>query len=159
MWVVLPVLPTLWIIRAVVRHLRPVDDYQRLLLLQGLSVGFALAMVASLVVGFLGIDGTGVRGGGLDHLPRGDARLGPCRGRHATAVRNDLKVLRADRGWSQGALADRLDVSRQTVKALETGRYDPSLPLAFRIAQLFERRIESIFFPDKAPLAERRPGS
>ena len=63
MWVVLPVLPTLWIIRAVVHHLRRVDD-QRLLLLQGLSVGFALAMVASLVVGFLGIDGTGVRGGG-----------------------------------------------------------------------------------------------
>ena len=73
-------------------------------------------------------------------------------------MRNDPKVLRADRGWSQGAL-DRLDVSRQTVNTLETGRYDPSLPLAFFIAQLLERPIESSFFPDEAPLAEQRPGS
>jgi len=63
-WVVLPVLPTLWIIRAVVRHLRRVDDYQRLLLLQGLAVGFACAMVAALVVGFLDIGDAAVRGGG-----------------------------------------------------------------------------------------------
>ena len=58
---------------------------------------------------------------------------------------NRLRVLRAERGWSQGDLADRLEVSRQSVNAIETGRYDPSLPLAFRIAELFELPIEAIF--------------
>ena len=60
---------------------------------------------------------------------------------------NDLKALREARGWTQGQLADRLDVSRQTVNALETGRYDPSLPLAFRIARLFGLPIEDVFEP------------
>ena len=60
-------------------------------------------------------------------------------------MRNVLKELRAERGWSQGDLADRLEVSRQSVNAIETGRYDPSLPLAFRIAELFELTIEEIF--------------
>ena len=60
-------------------------------------------------------------------------------------MKNRLKVLRAERDWSQADLAGRLDVSRQTVNALETGKYDPSLPLAFRIARLFESRIEDIF--------------
>ena len=59
-----------------------------------------------------------------------------------------LRELRDARGWSQGELAERLEVSRQTVNALETGKYDPSLPLAFRIARLFDARIEDIFFPD-----------
>ena len=63
-------------------------------------------------------------------------------------MKNHLRELREDLGWTQGALADRLDVSRQTVNALETGRYDPSLPLAFRIARLFGRPIEAIFDPD-----------
>lgn len=58
---------------------------------------------------------------------------------------NRLKVLRAERGWSQVDLADRLDVSRQSVIAIETGRYDPSLPLAFRIAELFGLAIEDVF--------------
>jgi putative transcriptional regulator len=62
-------------------------------------------------------------------------------------MRNFLKELRGERGWSQLDLAERLDVSRQTVNAIENGRYDPSLPLAFRIASLFERPIESIFIP------------
>ncbi|MEO5896214.1 MAG: helix-turn-helix transcriptional regulator [Vicinamibacterales bacterium] len=62
---------------------------------------------------------------------------------------NSLPELRAARGWSQGQLADALAVSRQTVNALERGKYDPSLPLAFRIARLFERRIEEIFQPDE----------
>ncbi len=62
-------------------------------------------------------------------------------------MRNRLKVLRAERDWTQAELAARLSVSRQTVNALETGRYDPSLPLAFRIARLFARPIEQIFFP------------
>lgn len=60
-------------------------------------------------------------------------------------MKNHLRTLRAARGWSQGDLADRLDVSRQSVNAIETGRYDPSLPLAFRIAELFELTIEDIF--------------
>ena len=60
-------------------------------------------------------------------------------------MNNRLKVLRAERNWSQADLADRLGVSRQTVNALETGRYDPSLPLAFRIARIFEQPIEAIF--------------
>lgn len=60
-------------------------------------------------------------------------------------MKNHLRDLRAARGWSQSDLATRLDVSRQTINALETGRYDPSLPLAFRIARLFELRIEDVF--------------
>lgn len=62
-------------------------------------------------------------------------------------MRNRLRELRAARRWSQADLADRLDVSRQTVNAIETGRYDPSLPLAFKIAGIFDDRIESLFFP------------
>ncbi|MGT2514523.1 helix-turn-helix transcriptional regulator [Sphingomonas panni] len=58
---------------------------------------------------------------------------------------NHLKRLRAERGWSQQHLAERLEVSRQSVNAIETGRYDPSLPLAFRIAELFGLTIEDIF--------------
>jgi putative transcriptional regulator len=60
-------------------------------------------------------------------------------------VKNRLKVLRAERNWSQADLAQRLDVSRQSVNAIETGKYDPSLPLAFRIARLFGLPIEAIF--------------
>jgi putative transcriptional regulator len=60
-------------------------------------------------------------------------------------VKNRLKVLRAERDWSQADLAERLEVSRQTINALETGKYDPSLPLAFKIARLFGQPIESIF--------------
>jgi putative transcriptional regulator len=75
-------------------------------------------------------------------------------------VRNRLRALRGDRGWSQGVLADQLGVSRQTVNALETGRYDPSLPLAFRIARLFERPIESIFDPGDDPtFSEEKSGA
>ena len=58
---------------------------------------------------------------------------------------NRLRVLRAERSWSQQDLAEKLEVSRQSVNAIETGKYDPSLPLAFRIAELFERAIEDIF--------------
>jgi putative transcriptional regulator len=66
----------------------------------------------------------------------------------APTVKNRLRVLRAERRWSQADLAGRLDVSRQTVNAIETGRYDPGLPLAFRIARLFGRSIEGVFEPD-----------
>ena len=60
-------------------------------------------------------------------------------------MKNRLRVLRAERGWSQAELAERLGVSRQTVNAIETGRYDPSLPLAFKLARTFGAAIESIF--------------
>ena len=62
-------------------------------------------------------------------------------------MKNRLRVLRAEHGWSQADLAEKLSVSRQTVNALETGRYDPSLPLAFGIARLFKKSIEEIFEP------------
>ncbi len=60
-------------------------------------------------------------------------------------MKNRLKVLRAEHDWTQARLARELEVSRQTVNAIETGKYDPSLPLAFKIARLFEQRIEDIF--------------
>jgi putative transcriptional regulator len=62
-------------------------------------------------------------------------------------MKNRLRILRAEREWSQAELAKRTDVSRQTINALETGKYDPSLPLAFKIAAVFEQPIEAIFDP------------
>ena len=62
-------------------------------------------------------------------------------------MKNRLKVMRAERDWSQADLAQLLDVSRQTINAIETEKYDPSLPLAFKIAALFEMKIEDIFYP------------
>ena len=63
-------------------------------------------------------------------------------------MNNRLKVLRAERDWTQARLAEELEVSRQTVIAIETGKYDPSLPLAFRVSKLFDMTIEEIFHPD-----------
>ncbi len=60
-------------------------------------------------------------------------------------MKNNLKALRAEHGWSQAILGDKLNVSRQTINAIETSKYDPSLPLAFKLARLFERPIEEIF--------------
>ncbi|MAN47310.1 MAG: helix-turn-helix transcriptional regulator [Alphaproteobacteria bacterium] len=67
-------------------------------------------------------------------------------------MKNILKILRTEKGWSQAALAEKLDVSRQSINAIETGKYDPSLPLAFAIARLFGRPIEEIF-DDEVELA------
>lgn len=63
-------------------------------------------------------------------------------------MKNRLRILRAERNWSQAELADRLTVSRQTVNAIENGKYDPSLPLAFKIALLFDLKIEDVFVPE-----------
>ncbi len=67
-------------------------------------------------------------------------------------MHNRIRVLRAERSWSQADLADRLKVSRQTINAIETGKYDPSLPLAFAIAGLFGLRIEDIFTPEQGEI-------
>lgn len=64
-------------------------------------------------------------------------------------LNNRLRVLRAERNWSQGKLADELDVSRQTINAIENGKYDPSLPLAFKMSRLFNMPIENIFEPQE----------
>jgi putative transcriptional regulator len=71
-------------------------------------------------------------------------------------MKNRLRVLRAERQWTQADLAERLDVSRQTVNAIETERYEPSLALAFKIARLFGSPIETIFDPDDANGANKR---
>ncbi len=68
-------------------------------------------------------------------------------------MNNRLRILRAERNWSQAELADALGVSRQTINAIETGKYDPSLPLAFKIAHIFAAAIESIFIPDEESTA------
>jgi putative transcriptional regulator len=65
-------------------------------------------------------------------------------------MKNRLKVLRAERDWSQADLAERLEVSRQSVNAIETGKFDPSLPLAFKLARLFGLRIEEIFSDEES---------
>lgn len=74
-------------------------------------------------------------------------------------MKNSLSQLREERGWSQGDLAEKLGVSRQTINALERGKYDPSLPLAFKIAQLFKLKIEEIFEPDDMPNAKSKNAS
>ena len=77
---------------------------------------------------------------------------GIARGQPELPVKNRLKVLRAERNWSQADLAERLEVSRQSVNAIETGKFDPSLPLAFKLARLFQQPIEMIFDNDNHPL-------
>ena len=72
-------------------------------------------------------------------------------------MENRLRVLRAERGWSQADLGGHLGVSRQAVNAIETGKHDPSLPLAFRIADLFEQPIDAIFRPDGRPYVRPAP--
>jgi len=73
-------------------------------------------------------------------------------------LKNRLKVLRAESDWSQARLADELGVSRQTINAIETGRYDPSLPLAFELARVFGKKIEELFFPDgNTPERAKKP--
>jgi putative transcriptional regulator len=69
-------------------------------------------------------------------------------------VNNRLRELRAVRRWSQADLADRVDVSRQTINSIETGRYEPSLPLAFKLADVFGEPIESLFLPDRDPSSD-----
>jgi putative transcriptional regulator len=92
------------------------------------------------------------------HLERSEESITPVCGIGRCApdgssnhMKNRLRVLRAERGWSQADLAAQLGVSRQTVNAIETGKYDPSLPLAFKIAKLFRAQIEQIFEEGQPP--------
>src|SRR5436190_22664067 len=80
-------------------------------------------------------------------------------GQHLSSVLNKLREIRRARSWSQHDLAVQLRVSRQTINSIETGKYDPSLPLAFAIAHLFELTIEEIFFPEPAPAPVSGPVS
>jgi len=73
-------------------------------------------------------------------------------------MKNRLRVLRAERDWTQAALAERLGVSRQTIHAIESGKYDPSLPLAFKLARLFDQPIETIFSPGETDSASGPTG-
>ena len=99
----------------------------------------------------MGLFGRAFRGVRLGEK-RGSGPVGHARDRRAdrtvAGVKNCLKVLRAELGWSQQELAERVAVSRQSINAVETGRYDPSLPLAFRIASVFGLAIEDIFLRD-----------
>ncbi len=72
-------------------------------------------------------------------------------------MRNRLKVLRAERDWSQADLADAVQVSRQTINAIETGKYDPSLPLAMKLGRLFGQPVETIFSMDEQPIDHSTP--
>jgi len=74
-------------------------------------------------------------------------------------LKNRLSELRAERGWSQAELAERLDVSRQSVNAIETGKYDPSLPLAFKISRLFGQPIETLFEEESGPSSAQKRGT
>ena len=74
-------------------------------------------------------------------------------------MKNRVKVLRAENDWSQARLAQELGVSRQTINAIETGKYDPGLPLAFNIARLFAKRIDEIFFPDSPTAKPAAPSA
>src|SRR5689334_24604426 len=96
----------------------------------------------------MGTLGVAAHGGAVGRRGRGPEPAVP--------MTNRVRELRSERGWSQGALGEQLGVSRQTVNAIETGKYDPSLPLAFKIAGLFELRIEEIFTPEP-PEAEPEP--
>ena len=159
-WVVivlalLPVAPALLMLRAYLVFMRSMDEFQRRLQTEALIVATAITVFGSFAYGFL------EEWADFPHVPLiwvfpvfafvfGIAHVFI---RHALQMRNRLKVLRAERNWSQADLADRLDVSRQSVNAIETGKYDPSLPLAFKIARVFGLSIEQIFSDEEAAAA------
>ena len=153
---VLSVVPIAWIVAVIVLRVRQMDEYQRKLLFPGLAVGFTVAMVTTLAVGTLSSAGFAPPSSGWIvcisasvACSRGDHK---CPDRRAESLmENTIRAEREQRGWTQAVLGAHLDVSRQTIVALETGRYDPSLPLAFQISRLFGRRIEELFTPAELP--------
>ena len=139
-----------WIVIVIVLRVRQMDEYQVKLFFPGLAVGFAVAMVAAVTVGtsqLRRVHHPQRRMGRGHHRDRGLGVHQP-RGRSShRLMENLIRSEREQRGWTQAVLAERLEVSRQTVVALETGKYDPSLPLAFRISRLFEKTSKVSSFP------------
>jgi DNA-binding XRE family transcriptional regulator len=156
-----PALLVCWVLRAFVRYVRDSDEMQRRIELESGAIAALLVRAVYLAAGFLQsaelID-VAAKVALIMVFPAmclvyGFTKLFVSR---RYLWNNRLRELREARGWSQGALAEQLEVSRQTVNALETGKYDPSLPLAFRIARMFGEPIRKHFFRP-TPLIEERP--
>gem|GEM_PF-26689 len=169
LWSFSPLAPALWLGWAQLRSLRRADEYQRVIQLESMAIGFGAVILLSLTGGLLDAARIGdprtslqvtFTGGvannigmvsvlnqelGFEVNVSEDSHFMGAVGAALFAM--DRIVAGAARHWSQADLADRLDVSRQTINAIETGRYDPSLPLAFKISEVFENPIESLFFP------------
>lgn len=153
-----PLLPICLALCAMLRYLRALDELQQRIELQSLAIATGLVSMLYMAGGLL-------QSAGLLEVAAGDAMIwvfpwsAPSTASPAAwspgatnepAMKSRVRELREARGWSQAQLGERLEVSRQTVNAIETGKYDPSLPLAFRIAALFDASIESIFFPEES---------
>ncbi len=142
----LPVPPMVALALVVIRYLRRLDEMARRIHLEALALAFVGTALLTFTYGFLETTGFPETLDVLRLAPDGRVlghRLRP--GTEALRMRNRVRELRAERGWSQAELAGKLEVSRQTVNAIETGRYDPSLPLAFKLARVFGLAIEAIF--------------
>ena len=151
---VLPALPIIGIFAAIGRYLvEEQDEYLRMLMVRQTLWASAFALSVATVWGFLEsfdmvghVDGLLCRGPVVRRAgPRRVHQQADARRPGRLLMENRLRLLRAERHWSQQDLAERLEVSRQSVNAIETGKYDPSLPLAFRIAELFDLAIEEMF--------------
>ena len=139
-------LPALGIPLAVIRYCQALDELQLRMQLESLAFGFTATAIVTFTYGFLQNAGLPdvswiwvwpVMARLLDRRPAGGAVEVP--------LKNKLRELRSERNWSQADLAERADVSRQTINAIETGKYDPSLPLAFALARIFKLKIEDVF--------------
>ena len=144
-----PLIPAAFALSAYLRFLSRIDELGGRIQLEALAFGFGAAGMLTFAYGLL----ENADFQQLSYIwvfPLMIFSVGDRRRDRAVPLpmKNRLRVLRAERDWSQGELAERLDVSRQTVNALENEKYDPSLPLAFRIAALFGTRIEDIFRPE-----------
>lgn len=127
------------------------DELQLRVQLEGLAFGFAVAAMATFTYGFFAE--CRLAAGELDLGLAGDGGLldrGLARCPVAIPMKNSIRELRGARGWSQADLAERAGVSRQTINAIETGRYTPSLPLAIALARFFSRPVEEVFDADAA---------
>ena len=155
-----PVPVFIWFLWTWMKGLSEMDELQRRIELEALAFAFPIAVIAAHDAR---TDGAGdpAESGRLELSPRvgHDARpllRGPMAREEALSVKNRLKVLRAERDWSQQDLAYKLAVSRQTINAIETEKYDPSLPLALKIGRLFDQCVEKIFSLEDVQATEAR---